>query len=280
MNAAKPPVDFLFIGPSKTGSTWIFELLRSHPDVFVPRAKDLQFFDRFYDKGWDWYVSYFAAADGRIAGEVSHDYILHTNPAIERIREHLPRAKLICCLRDPYERAASGANFRRRHGKLTGKESIIELAQRNPEIIVGGQHHRNLERLYRHFPKGQVLVLLFDDLRRNPRAIAARIFDFLGVSFQDSPVIGRVVNPSQEARHRLVARYNKRLAEKVRRLGYPGAVGILKRSPLVTRLLYRRNVRDGHCLTEREVDFLRPRFNPDIQALARDYGIECLHWQR
>lgn len=279
MNAAKPPVDFLFIGPSKTGSTWIFELLRSHPDVFVPRAKDLQFFDRFYDKGWDWYVSYFAAADGRIAGEVSHDYILHTKPAIQRIREHLPRVKLICCLRDPYERAASGANFLRRNGLAGYDEPIAEIARRHPELLIGGQHCRNLAGVFAHFPRSQVLVLRFDDLAADPERFARRIYEFLGVPPVDSPLIGRVVNPQRRPRHVALARLVKSAARRARIVGLPGLVGAVKHNTLVMRVLYRSE--RGECvLSEADLSVLRPYFNADIEALHRDLGFDCLHWKR
>ena len=44
-------VDFIFLGPSKTASTWIYEAIRSHPDLFVPVTKDIYFFDKYFDKG-------------------------------------------------------------------------------------------------------------------------------------------------------------------------------------------------------------------------------------
>ena len=47
---AKPLPNFLFIGTAKAGSSWIFEILREHPQVFVPDAKDLHFFDKYYDR--------------------------------------------------------------------------------------------------------------------------------------------------------------------------------------------------------------------------------------
>ena len=43
--------NLVYIGPDKAGSTWLFHLLTHHEDVFVTPAKDLYFFDRFFDNG-------------------------------------------------------------------------------------------------------------------------------------------------------------------------------------------------------------------------------------
>ncbi len=37
---------FLGIGAHKAGTTWLFEQLRSHPDIWLPAVKELHFFDR------------------------------------------------------------------------------------------------------------------------------------------------------------------------------------------------------------------------------------------
>ena len=44
-------LDFIFVGPSKTASTWIFQILNEHHEVSVPPAKDIYYFDKFYLKG-------------------------------------------------------------------------------------------------------------------------------------------------------------------------------------------------------------------------------------
>ena len=40
--------NFLYVGAGKSGSTWIFEIFRDHPEIFVPISKDIMFFDRYY----------------------------------------------------------------------------------------------------------------------------------------------------------------------------------------------------------------------------------------
>lgn len=43
---AKP--DFLVIGAQKAGTTWLDKMFKSHPDIWTPVVKELQFFNTFY----------------------------------------------------------------------------------------------------------------------------------------------------------------------------------------------------------------------------------------
>jgi hypothetical protein len=44
MQTVKKP-DFICIGPTKTGTTWLYEMLRHHPQVWLPPLKELRFFN-------------------------------------------------------------------------------------------------------------------------------------------------------------------------------------------------------------------------------------------
>ena len=70
--------NFLFIGPDKTGSSWMFHILSRHPDCFVPVAKDIYFFDRYYSKGMGWYLRHFDASEREMT-----KYIIGTMSGID-----------------------------------------------------------------------------------------------------------------------------------------------------------------------------------------------------
>ena len=62
--------NFLYIGTSKAGSTWIYHVLAEHPQVFIAPAKGVYFFDAHFDRGLDWYGDHFRKArDEMIVGE-------------------------------------------------------------------------------------------------------------------------------------------------------------------------------------------------------------------
>jgi len=71
--------NFLCIGAQKAGTTLLFDILKQHPDIYLPEAKELHFFDRDeeYDKGIFWYRdAHFKGAEHRkCIGEVTPSYI-------------------------------------------------------------------------------------------------------------------------------------------------------------------------------------------------------------
>src|SRR4051812_32958483 len=101
---------FLGIGVPRAGTTWLHELLSSHPEVYVPvRRKELSFFNLYYDRGTRWYQKFFpseAEADRyRALGEIT-PYYFYGPECPERIAR-LGVGKLLLILRHPVERAWS-----------------------------------------------------------------------------------------------------------------------------------------------------------------------------
>ena len=103
--------DFICVGAAKSGSTSLHEILAVHPDIWLPAAKELHFFDNpdHYARGMSWYREQFSAAPANaMVGEVTPAYLSYPEiPA--RMREHLGDAlKLIFLFREPVSRAYSG----------------------------------------------------------------------------------------------------------------------------------------------------------------------------
>jgi hypothetical protein len=259
--------DFLFIGPDKTGSTWLYELLRGHPGCFVPEVKDLYFFDRHFDRGTAWYASFFAEAGPahRAVGEVCHDY-LFSDEAADRIRATLPGVRLLTFLRDPVDRSFSQYLYLARAGRATG--SWEEAAERYPRIVDNSRYARHLARYLERFAADRIGVFLFEDLRADPDGLAAQVLAFLdpGLPAADHPVPGRTL-PAGRARLPVLARLAKAGAERARGLGLPGVVGRVKRSPVVQALLYRPFAGDRPEPDEEAARRIAAELAPDLEAL-------------
>lgn len=270
--------DFLFIGPDKTGSTWIYELLRAHSEVFVPEVKDLYFFDRHYDRGLEWYLSFFAdaPAGARAAGELSHDY-LFSPEAAERIARDLPGVRLLTCLREPVERTFSHYLYMVRSGRT--REPFERALEAYPELIDNSRYASHLEPWLARFDRGQIRILWFERLKADPREFAGEIFDFLGVSpLEGFPYERRVLAAARPRVHGL-ARLAKRGADLFRELGLARLVGAVKRSPTVRRLLYRTYRREEkprlHPATRAR---LAERFRPEVERLEELLGVALEGW--
>jgi hypothetical protein len=206
----KGSVSFLYIGTGRAASTWFFEVLREHPQVFVPLNKGTFFFSHFYASGREWYEGFFRAAHSdSIVGEVCEDYLSNTE-SLERIKEYRDDMRLICCLRNPYERAISAWRFLNRNGIRV--ESLSDQNSIRPEIFFMGHYGSQLEFLLTMFDRQQILPIIFDDVVRAPREVVRRIYDFLGVDSGFKPrCVGSISNANGKPRVRLIARFVNRI---------------------------------------------------------------------
>lgn len=58
--------NFLIIGAQKAGTTWATQVLRTHPDVFMPR-EEVRYCNDHCDKGIGWYEERSCAWSGQKA---------------------------------------------------------------------------------------------------------------------------------------------------------------------------------------------------------------------
>lgn len=273
MNGVRP--NFLFIGPDKAGSTWLYEAMSSHSQCALSSAKELFFFDRFYSRGWRWYEQHFPAevVNGAVVGEISHDY-LFSDDAAERIARDLPDARLMVCLREPCKRAFSAWLYMIRQGRtrLEFPAAIDSIH----ELIDHGCYATHLQRYLDRFDRRQIHVAVFDDLSASPQRFFDEVCVFLGIETRSLPEsLTRQVLPAAAPRSFLVAGLARSTGWGIRSLGLPALVGRIKRSPLVSKLLY-RSYREGERpeLSVEDEQRLREVFDPEVRALDEMLGMD------
>jgi hypothetical protein len=174
----------------------MLEYLGDHPKVGIPNIGEVHYFDRHYDRGSNWYRSWFTVKGlgSDTSGESSPTYLM--DPAVpERVAGLLPKVKLIVLLRDPVERAASHYSLRR--GKGSEPEPTLAAALEDEERrMQGSSHHRGLgglidcyfehgsyikglRRWLEHFDREQLLVINSGELFTDPAAVYDRTLSFL-----------------------------------------------------------------------------------------------------
>lgn len=195
--------NFLVIGAAKAGTTSLHWYLGEHPAVFMSPMKDPSYFAFGLDAdgGLLWgdpevhrlpirslgeYERLFADVGDAVAiGEASTMY-LECPQAAARIRQQLPAVRIICSIRHPVDRAYSDyLMYLRRRGRrfdpardLTAASAWARSDSRWMRI---GRYHEQLSRYFNAFPRDQIRVLLFDDLRRNPTGFMQDVYRFLEV---------------------------------------------------------------------------------------------------
>jgi hypothetical protein len=177
--------NFLVIGSARCGTSWLDQILRQHPEVYLPpKVKEVHFFDNKYRLGIEWYEDFFDKATEPAVGEVTPSY-LYYGDAAERIKTHLPDVKMIAVFRNPVERAYShywniAGNHNRRNEPfdMTFEEKIAQ----NPKLITNGLYAANLEPYLKIFRRDQFLFLLYDDLSNDKQGFLRSIYEFIGVN--------------------------------------------------------------------------------------------------
>lgn len=229
--------NLIYIGPDKAGSTWLFKLFSQHPDVYVPPAKDLYFFDRYFHKGLTWYAHQFAGhRQERVVAEISHDY-LYSRLAAKRLRAAIPKTRLLVCLREPVTRTFSAYLQMVKSGDYRG--SFEQALAECPHLTEHSLYGKYLRRYLEYFPREQIHCVFFDDLQQSPQAFAHQLCAELQI--QGVPLskdLLRKALPASRSRSVCMTRLARKAARQVRQWGMPRLVGRVKSSPIVQKLLF------------------------------------------
>ena len=258
--------NFLYVGTSKSGSTWLLNALAVHPDVYLAPSKGLYYFDQHFSKGAQWYASNFAGAAGETAvGEISHSY-LSSEHAAERIADLNPAMRILACLREPADRAFSDYLDLVKNGQHDG--SFETALERFPRLIDRGRYAAHLTRYFDRFPREQMHVSLYDDLSADAQAYADTIFNFLEIAPFELPrsALQRRM-PAGVPRSTLAASATKKASRLVLRLGLRRLRSTVKRSAAVRQTLYRPYKDDKPTMAVETAAHLRSVFAPDVREL-------------
>jgi hypothetical protein len=218
--------DYLIVGAQKSGTTSLAHYVGAHPDAFCTE-REVHYFDRFHDRGVDWYRSRFVAgAACAVVGEPTPEY-LYDEAAAPRMAAVVPRARLLAVLRHPVDRAYAHYwhNRTRGHEPLEFADAVAAEPERTTGVdartrqrfayVDRGRYHRQIEHLLRWYPREQLHVLLTDDLRRDRAAAVAGVYRFLGLDDHEVPAA------TASEKNRFVEYRSQRLRPLIRRLPGP-----------------------------------------------------------
>ena len=204
MEMLKTP-DFIIIGAQKCGTSALFKHLGKHPDIQLPKKKELHFFDENYSRGLDWYLRYFKKANAPFpvcTGEASPYYFFH--PLVpSRIYNTYPGIKLMLLLRNPVNRAYSQYHHMKRKGRISlsfehcirleedvlagRKEAFFkeehhsDLMYRRFSFLTRSRYAEQLDEWYKDFNREQLLIIRSEDYFSDAGQTFQQVFRFLGL---------------------------------------------------------------------------------------------------
>jgi hypothetical protein len=300
--------DFFIVGNPKSGTTALYEMLRRHPQIFMPALKEPHFLaaeegaslnqppnslldqppnsllkqrPNALPRTLAEYLALFAAArpEQRV-GEASPSY-LHSHVAAGRIAKLQPDARIVAILREPasfvhslhmqylQDHIEAARDLRR----AIAQEEIV----RNGRTVLrysGRVHYvEQLRRYHELFGAERVLVLIYDDFRADNQATVRRVLRFLEVD-DTVPAQPLEANPSVRIRSVRLARLT--LAVRTGRGPLGGALHASIRALTTGRMragamrVVRRRVLYGAPQPPAEslMLALRRRFAPEVVALS------------
>jgi hypothetical protein len=202
--------EFFVVGHQKCGTTALYLMLKSHPQIFMPAVKEPRFFASDQrsrharqppggrPRTLDDYLSLFAAAGPeQRTGEASPQY-LRSAAAASAIAAVQPDARIIAILREPasflrsfhMQMVSSKVETQRSFRKALALESRRRQGERvprhchHPEALLYSEHVRYVAQLQRFdavLARENMLVLVYDDFRRDNDATVRRVLRFLEV---------------------------------------------------------------------------------------------------
>lgn len=229
-------MDFVFIGPPKSGSTWLHQILSAHPEIAVPAAKDIFYFDRHFERGEQWFRAQLPTGQSTstLKGDVGHDYIF-SQDALRRIASLPERVKIFAILREHGDWALSSYRFAARNGRFGG--TFDDFLTVRPDVW-----KLNYSQLLAPLVSRESFrAFLFDHLQDDPLGFSEEIFGFLGVKTATQELTSlatRSVNKSKAARYAPINRVVKSSVPILRRAGLGAAVQTLKMNSQVRKLLF------------------------------------------
>jgi hypothetical protein len=293
--------DFFIVGPPKSGTTALYQMLRGHPQIFLPDSKEPWFFATELQERTPprpsgtprtlaEYAAWFERAQpGQRIGEASPFY-LWSSSAAARIAEVNPGARIIAILREPASflhslhlqlveshietepdfAKALALEPERREGRRIPRHSYW------PRVLLYSEHVRYVEQLRRYharFGSEQVLVLIYEEFRGDNAGTVAEVLRFLGLD-DSHPVQAREANPTVRVRSARVHEALHALSVGRGPISRPMGAAIKALTPQRLRREALRSAKRGLLFgdprlpDQRLMSELRGRFKGEVQALS------------
>ncbi len=193
--------DFFIVGHHKSGTTALYQMLKCHPQIFMPDLKEPKFFAgdlparlepptaRRLPGTLEEYLALFdGARPDQRAGEASPSY-LRSHAAAAAIAQVAPDARIVAILREPasfvrsmhLQLVQSHVETERDLAKALAAEDVVRAGRQLRRYSDHVSYVEQLRRYHAVFPRERVLVLIYDDFRADNEATVRGVMRFLEV---------------------------------------------------------------------------------------------------
>jgi hypothetical protein len=193
--------NFFILGAGRSGTTTLYNVLKDHPQVFLPTPKEPTFFSEPFQviRTPIRYASLFADADRYAAvGDASHAHLSHPDAAAT-IRAFFPDAKFVVTFRNPADRALAMYSYMLENGyeplptferALAAEErrfASARFARNCPHYFWNFMYYRSgrfgeqIARYYEHYTRDRFFFTTLYDLQLRTQSVFDDLTTFLGI---------------------------------------------------------------------------------------------------
>lgn len=302
---------FVIIGAGKSGTTAIHEYCDQHPEVFMTRVKETNFFELEDQKisytvkedperlhhypqsinNLEDYKNLYLEAEGteKALGETSPMY-LYGKRAPTNIKKNVPEIKIVAILRQPIDRLYSRYLHLSRDGHQPTEHFEDALDQstiwwKRNDLVTEGFYYTHLKRYYDLFNEKQIKIFLYEDLRQDSERIMRELFDFIGVDSTFRPSLETEYNVSGKPKNPIIDKLigsNSILIKTAKSIA-PNLISRLKNSPAAQKQLTdlrKKNLDRSKLSAEIRNRFLDEVYGDEIQKLSKLLARDLSHWMK
>lgn len=261
-------VNAIMAGMSRAGTSFMYHNLQKHPQVYLPSRKEVCFFAHNFNKGIEWYKSFFnEKKENEVAIDICGVYFTHED-ALERMKELDKDTKIILSIRDPYEwiysfyEQYSGSFDMPLFKEFITKGCDINREGESIHIDFRNEKISKTLKAYLETFKGRIMIYDFAYFEKEPLNVLKAFEEFLEIEswFDDGNFNNSKINASGRKR----SKWFDRLLQK------KGVVDlILKLFPksLILKLREKRELKEAKGMKKVNV---KDKYSNEEQKLVKD----------
>ena len=287
-------VDFIGLGAAKCGSTWLADCLRQHPDIYMSETKELMYFNSYlqtyekidnyrYGKPLKWYHDFFKnAKTNQVKGEITPMYLI-CEGSVHEIYKYNPNVKLFAILRNPVDKSYSHYLYYRQRGYIDSP-TFREAIKDEPSVLDNSLYFEQLKPYFELFPRENIKIVFYEDLKKDNKALLADIEHFLGVKTFYPESIEKRSNATGEPRLRFVNKMLMRIRAFIHSNNLQAVLPILRKTGIVPLAEYIRDHLNAKKMDKKAIEpalreELKAYFREDVSNLEKLLETDLSHWK-
>lgn len=260
--------NFFLVGWPKSGTTWLYNCFKEHPDIYVTNRDTVHYFSLNYHRGIKWYEKFYLdVKKERLITDLTPNYALDPKCA-KRISEFNKDAKILFILRNPIKRAFSHYWHQKKKGRInysfedTLHYSNLGNFDMYHLFIRPGFYSEFLMPYFDIFDKKQLKIVLFENLVNQPDAFLKEIHEFGDVDSKFKPsILNKKINTGNKPK----VNNNLGFRNKIKkRLGLENPTILNEYELGITPQFYQE---------------LLELYLPEIEKLESQLGLNLNHWK-